>query len=216
MSEFIKKYNVTTALLIFIALPLIFLALGDFPRRTVLKESISILTILAFFLMLAQFFLTRSSKSILKVHKMSRILTMHKLMGYIVVLILLIHPFLIVVPRYFESGIAPMDACMTLVTSFDSLGVVLGMIAWCLMLILGLTSMLRNKLGMPYKTWRVFHGILSILFISLATWHAIDLGRHMDKAMSIFMIILAGSGIMLLLNTYFFKSAKKVGEKVNA
>ena len=210
MKETIKKYNLVMALFVFTALPLLFWALGDFPRRTVLKESISVLIILAFFMMLGQFFLARSN-GIIKAHKMRNILKIHKVIGYVFVSILLVHPILIVVPRYYESGVAPMQAFITILTTFNSTGVVLGIIAWCSILVLGPTSLLRNKLGLKYKNWRTIHGLLSILFIVVATWHAIDLGRHTDLAMSIYMIILAGSGVLLLLKTYLLKM-KTVGD----
>ncbi|ACN14598.1 conserved hypothetical protein [Desulforapulum autotrophicum HRM2] len=65
---------------------------------------------------------------------------------------------------------------------------------------------------MKYKTWRVFHGILAMLFISIAAWHVIDLGRHSNFAMSIYITMLAAGGIMLLLKTYMFKKSKKTSE----
>lgn len=190
---------------IFIGLPILLWATGDFPRRTYLKESLSILFILSFCLMLGQFFLARSNRSGVSGIKMSMVLKIHKAIGYIFVSVLLIHPFLIVVPRYFEGGIEPMEAFTTLITTIDSLGVVLGMVAWSLMLILGITSIMRKSLPMTYGTWRIFHGILSIVFIAVATWHAVDLGRHTDFTMSVFLITLAASGVVLLLRTYVLK-----------
>lgn len=203
-----KKYNTIIAILLFVGLPLLFWALGDVPRRTVLKESISILTLLAFSIMLAQVYLSRTNRKMLKGHKMSGVLKLHKVIGYIFVSILLLHPFLIVVPRYFEAGVDPIEAFFTLLNNYDTTGVLLGIIAWSLMLVLGLTSLFRRRIGMSYKTWRVYHGILSILFIGLASWHAIDLGRHTNAAMSTFIIILAGGGMILLLNTYLLKPIK--------
>lgn len=205
MENKIKTYNRIAATLTFIGLPVLFWALSDLPRRTLLKETISVITLIAFSLVLGQFFLARSNRKVLDGHKMSKVIKWHKMIGYIFLTILLAHPFLIVVPRYFESGIEPMEAFMTMINSLNSLGVVLGLIAWGLMLLIGITSLFRNKLPMSYKTWRVFHGILSIAFITLATWHAIDLGRHTNNAMAAFLIVMAAGGILLLLNTYFFK-----------
>lgn len=130
---------------------------------------------------------------------------LHKVIGYTFVGLLLFHPFLIVVPRYFEAGVEPQEAFLTILGTYNTKGVMLGIIAWTLMLLLGLTSLFRDKIGMTYKTWRVFHGILSMIFIGLASWHAIDLGRHTDVAMSVFILILAGGGIILLLKTYLLK-----------
>lgn len=189
-----------------IAIPLLIYALGDFPRRTPLKEIISVFTILAYFIMVGQFFLSRANNRVLKGHKMWKVSRLHKVIGYIFTGILLFHPFFIVLPRYFEAGLDPKEALVCLLTTFDSRGVILGISAWCLMLIIGITSILRGKLGLKYNTWRTIHGILSILFISLACWHAIDLGRHTDPGMSVYMIALSSLAVGLLLKTYFQKS----------
>ncbi len=195
---------------VLVLLPLLFWAVGDFSRRSVLKEIISITTLLAFFLMLGQFYLAKSNRRMLKEYKLTGVLKIHKIIGYIVISILIIHPVLIVLPRYFEAGIEPMEAFTTLLTTFSSRGVILGMIAWSLILILGVTSIFRNKLGMKYKSWKLLHGILAICFIFIASWHAITLGRHMDLPMRLLIIILAAGGISLLLNTYFINPSLNI------
>lgn len=208
MEKQIRLYNGIAAAAIFLGLPILFFCMGDFPERSALKNGLSLLTIIAFCTMLAQFYLARSNKKILKAHKMSKIIKYHKYIAYTFVSILLVHPFLIVLPRYFESGVDPIDAFVTIITSFNSTGVILGIIAWCLMLIIGLNSLFRDKIGMTYKTWRLFHGILSIAFITTAAWHVIDLGRHANSSLTIYIIALAAIGVLLLLKTYFFKSTK--------
>jgi len=131
------KYNYIIAVLLFIGLPLLFWAFGDIPRRTALKESISILTLIAFSMMLGQLYLTRTNRKILKDHKQSRVHKLHKTIGYIFVFVLLVHPFLIVVPRYFEAGVEPIEALIKMISTYDTTGVLLGIIAWSLFLILG-------------------------------------------------------------------------------
>lgn len=207
MENKIKIYKQLAIIGVFLALPLLFYFLGDFPRRSVLKETISLLTILAFFSMLIVFYLSRTNRSFLKEFKMSKINKWHKVLAYIFVSILLVHPFLIVLPRYFEAGISPMEAFKTLITTYSTKGIILGMAAWCLMLILGITSLLRNKLPMSYKSWRLLHGILSSAFIVLASFHVIDMGRHMNIEMTWLIAILSGIGIALLLTTYIFKTS---------
>lgn len=211
MEKRIQTYNLIAAILIFIGMPSLLYALGDFPRGTFLKETISMLTLLAFSMMMGQFFLARSNRAMLKVHKTSSILKIHKFIGYFFIGILLVHPFLIVFPRYFESGTEPKEAFITLITSYDRPGVLLGMIAYTAMLILGLTSLFRKRLALSYRTWRVFHGIMSIVFIAFASWHAINLGGHINNAFTFYFLMLAILGVLLLLNTYFSKSSKTVG-----
>jgi len=200
-----KRNNIILMVTVLIGLPLLFWAVGDFPRRTVLKEVFSVLTLIALSMMIGQFFITGSNRKMFQVKSMAKLVKFHKIFGYVFVGVLLLHPFLIVFPRYFESGVEPMEALTTLLTTFNSTGVILGIIAWLLILIIGLTSSFRNKLPMKYTSWRLLHGILSIIFIIVASWHAIDLGRHTNVPMSVFIIILSGSGVILLLKTYFSK-----------
>lgn len=205
MENKIKIYNRIAAIAVFVTLPILFYAVGDFPRRTLLKEAISVATIVSFFIMLMQFYLSRANHSILEGHKMARVVKWHKALGYIFVSILLVHPLLIVLPRYFEAGVTPVDAFIELIFNFNQQGLLLGLVAWSLMLIIGITSMFRKSLPFSYKTWRVVHGVLSIVFIAVASFHVIDMGRHINTPMIWLVAILAITGIALLLKTYVFK-----------
>ncbi len=205
MQDTIKKQYIFIASILFVGLPLLFWALGDFPRRTVLKESISIITIVAFFMMVAQLFLSRSNDTLVKIYPFKAILKVHKFIGYFFVVVFILHPIMIVVPRFFEAGVFPGESFLKLITTFNTTGQIIGLIAYILMFILGATSIFRDKLNMSYKTWKLFHGFLSVLFVGLATWHAIDMGRHTDNAMSLWMILLAFGGSMMVLNMYISK-----------
>jgi len=194
--------------LTFVLVPVLCYTLVDFPRRSIIKEVISMLSIMAFFIMLMQFFLSRAGSYFLQGQSMGRIIKWHKVLGYIFICVLMLHPFLIVFPRYFESGVTPQEAFITLITTAN-LGVVLGMVAWLLMFILGLTSLIRTKLGMRYRTWRLLHGILSIAFISVAAFHVVLLGRHMHQSMIWLITSSSIIGVSLLLSIYVFKPSKK-------
>lgn len=205
MEKRIRKYNTIAAIIVFVVLPILLISMGENQDRSLLKNTISFLTIISFCMMLAQFFLARSNKNNLKGHKMSKIIKIHKIIGYVFVSILVFHPFLIVVPRYFESGVDPIDAFVTIISTLTSSGIIMGMIAWCLMFIIGLTSLFRDNLGLSYKNWRVFHGILSVAFIVLASWHVIDLGRHSNNTITIYIISVTAIAVLLLLKTYLVK-----------
>ena len=211
MREYVTSRFFRQFLLAFTGLPLLIWAMGNFPERSLLKESLSVMTILAFCQMIGQFFWARTNRYAVENLKMSKVIKYHKIIGYTCLSVLLFHPVFLVVPKFFESGVAPVDAFITIITTLNQ-GVVLGIIAWCLMLILGITALSRKRLPMKYKTWRVFHGILAMLFISIAAWHVIDLGHHSSLAMSILIIILIAGGVLLLLKTYTFKKSKKTSE----
>lgn len=219
MKKDIKKYHIIAAVFVFILIPIGLFEFGDFPRRSNLKEAISMLTVLAFSLMIGQFFLARSNNYFVKFFKFNRVLSVHKFTGYSVVGFFLIHPFLIVLPRFFEAGVSPLDALIQILTTFESLGVILGQITWGLMFLIGMTSFFRDKiiigkLKMNYQTWKVFHGLLSILFIATASWHAIELGRHTDSVISTFIVLLViiGSGLLIKQYTSPSKTALDVAQ----
>ena len=209
--EKLNKYKkLIPAASLFIGLPLLLWILGDFPGKTILKEFLSLLTILAFCFMLAQFYFTRHNKYFAKGREFSMVVKLHRYIGYVFIAVLVLHPFFIVVPRFFEAGVEPSDAFITLITEFDSLGVVLGLIAYGIMILLFLTTFFRNKFHLQYRLGRMFHGYLSVLFIVAAAWHVIDIGRHTNVPFSVYIILMAVSGIIHLFLTYFFESKKEL------
>ena len=197
---------IATAIAVFIGLPLLFYALGDTPRRTYLKEGLSIVTLIAFSVMLGQFFLARSNKAMLELFNAPVVQKVHKWIAYGAILIMALHPFFIVLPRYFEAGAKPWDALWTMLTTFDSLGILLGLFAWLAMIAIGVTAYFRMRLMKRFKNkyrgWRAFHAVLTVSFTVAAIWHAIDLGRHTDLAMSLFFVGLAAAGIAMLARLY--------------
>lgn len=202
MGSTIKKYYLFISVVMFLGLPLLFWVLGEYPVRSLLKESLSLLFILALFMMFAQFFLSHANSSMTKLYHFHDILKWHKFIGYLFVIVFIFHPFLIVVPRFFEPAVLPQDSFWKLITTFETTGQIVGLVAYIFMFVLGATSVFRDKLGIKYETWKYLHGILSILFIIFATWHAVDMGRHSEKAMSIWMILLAFGASAMLLKTY--------------
>lgn len=212
MENNIKLKYILISLFIFVIIPLFILSLQTLPPRTLLKESTSVLVIVGFFFLLGQFYLNRSNKVFIKIYKMVKIIKLHKIIGYTVIAIFFIHPFLIVLPRFFEAGVDPIYAFWLMITDFKSLGIIFGLIAWCVMIALLLTSFYKDKLNMTYSKWRLLHIVLSVVFISTALWHVIDLGRHMNEIMILFIFLLVCISVYQLGKLYFSKNYKK--EKV--
>jgi predicted ferric reductase len=200
MMPYFKSRFFIQSLLAFIGLPLFVWALSGLPMRTVLKESLSILTLLAFFLTMGLFYWSRAGGSAARDLKMSRIVRLHKWMGYTGVSLLLLHPFFLIMPKFFEAGVAPAEALVTILTTTNQ-GVILGILAWSLILIIGLTALTRNRLPLRYTTWRTLHGLLASVFITIAAWHVIDLGRHATFVMSLLIILMTAGGVQMLLRS---------------
>lgn len=211
---YLKSRFFIQSLLAFVALPLLAWALSGVPMRSALKESLAILTLVPFFLMMGLFYWSRTGIPATGELKMGRIVRLHKWMGYTGVGLLLLHPVFLVVPRFFESGVAPLDALTTILTTTNQ-GIILGILAWSLMLTIGLTALVRNRLPLKYTTWRTLHGLLAAVFIPIAAWHVIDLGRHATLAMSLLIILMTAGGIQMLLRDYAvtFAAVKKEGKQ---
>lgn len=202
-------FKLLPLIITFIGVPLLLWVLGEFPKRNILMESLSLLTILGFTLLLSQFFFSRINKSLVKDIRMVNVLKIHKFIGYLFISILLLHPFFIIVPKFFDSGVSPADAFLKLITTFSSLGVILGLTAYTCMVILIVSAFFRFKLHLKYRTWRNLHGYLTMLFVITATWHVITLGRHSNTSFSIYYVLMVASGIYYLLKTHLFKTSKR-------
>jgi predicted ferric reductase len=212
MNAIIKNMFFRQYTIIFVGIPILIWALNNLSYRSLFKESLSVLTILVFCLMIGMFFCSRLNPYAVKKVKMAKVIKFHKIIGYTCMTLLLFHPVFLIIPRFFESGCSPVDAFVTIVTTFNQ-GVILGILAWSLMLIIGITSLTRRMLPMGYKTWRSLHSILAGCFIFIATWHVIDLGRHSSHAMSMFIIIMTAGNLLLVGKHTLLKTIKPTGVK---
>ncbi|APY11925.1 hypothetical protein BWZ22_12110 [Seonamhaeicola sp. S2-3] len=206
-----KSYIVKLLVLIFtfVIVPLIFYFTGNFPRRSTLMETFSILTILSFSLLLSQFFTTRLNYKLMKQIRMVNVVAIHRFIGYTFISVILLHPFFIIIPKFFDNGVTPIDAFVRLITTFSSTGVILGLIAYTTMLVLMITAFFRFKLHLKYKTWRKLHGYLTLLFVSVATWHVVNIGRHSNTSFTVYYVLMVVIGVFYLMRTYLTKTVKK-------
>ena len=205
--NYILKFS--ALIITFIAVPLFLYFFGNFPRRTTLMETLSIVTLLAFSLLLSQFFTSRLNYKLMKQIRMVNVVAIHRFIGYLFISVILLHPFFIIVPKFFDDGVTPTDAFVKLITTFSSTGVILGLIAYAVMLILLVTAFFRFKMHMHYRTWRRLHGYLTLLFVIAATWHVIDMGRHSNNTFTLFYLLVVAIGIYYVLRKYIIKKTAK-------
>lgn len=197
-----RSHKILILLLLFTGIPLFIYFFGDFPRRPLLKEVISVVTIVSFFMMLLQFYLSRFNKSLDGNVKKSKVVQWHKVLGYVFVSILLSHPLMIVLPQYTNQGLTPWEALGSLLGEWNSYGVAMGIMAWVLMLVIGLLSAFRNKLNMKYTSWRLLHGWMSLAFVIIASLHVVSLGRHSNMSMDVLIALITVGIIWLTFRTY--------------
>lgn len=202
-------FKLSALIIAFIGVPLLLYFSGNFPKRTNLMETLSIVTLLGFSLLLSQFFTSRLNYKLMKQIRMVNVLVIHKFIGYVFISLILLHPFFIIIPKFLDDGVAPSDAFVKLITTFSSTGVILGLVAYACMLILMVTAYFRFKLHLSYRTWRSLHGYLTLLFVITATWHVINMGRHSNTSFTLFYLLVVAIGIYYVLRKYLFKTSKK-------
>jgi predicted ferric reductase len=56
-----------------------------------------------------------------------------------------------------------------------------GRLAFVLFLLVIASSLLRQRLRLPYEGWRIAHALLSTLAFALALWHLLGAGRYLDQ-----------------------------------
>jgi predicted ferric reductase len=56
-----------------------------------------------------------------------------------------------------------------------------GRLAFVLFLLVIASSLLRQRLQLPYEGWRIAHALLSTLGFALALWHLMGAGRYLDQ-----------------------------------
>jgi hypothetical protein len=107
MGAYNKSCFFRQSALAFAGLPLFIWTMSNLWERSLLRNSLSVMTILAFFQIMGLFFWSRANSTAVRDLKMGRVAKFHKIVGYTCVTIMLLHPAFLVVPRFFESGVAP-------------------------------------------------------------------------------------------------------------
>lgn len=135
-------------------------------------STVNLLAMMAFFV---QFPLGSRLKQIPIFANIDWSISKHKKAGQWLGAIFLLHPLLILGPRFFVSF---NDAMVSIVETITSPQMLTGVIAWCLMIVWILTSIFKNHLPMRYETWRFTHVVGFVVIAFLATLHVTSVGSH--------------------------------------
>jgi predicted ferric reductase len=183
-------------------------SLFSFPERQLFMRAISSMTIFAFFLLAGQFYCSRRLNEDAPAIAMFSFFKFHNLIGYVCLAVFLLHPFFLVLPKFFDSGIGPAEAFVTMVTTFSSPGIILGITSWILLLIIGLSSYFKSVLPIKYILWRKIHTALASVFIVTAASHVLALSRHANLSVSLFTLALCSCSILFYLSNRPEKTPK--------
>ncbi|MBF0443296.1 MAG: ferric reductase-like transmembrane domain-containing protein [Oligoflexales bacterium] len=184
----------------FFMIPVLFAWLQDIPSRFLLKEFFSLLAIGAFHLAIGQAFLVKFFRQV----KLSELGLCHKPVGYAVMVIMLLHPLFIIMPRFFLNELSPLSCLSEMI---ESPRLATGICAWLTLLTLALLSIFKNRLHFGKSMWIRMHTVISIIFYILAFHHMVRIGRHSNIAVNfltsgfIFFILLRAAMNEFKINT---------------
>ncbi|MDO8863943.1 ferredoxin reductase family protein [Haliea sp. E1-2-M8] len=175
--------------------------------RGVYEELVQLLSIVGLSMMLFQFFLTARVDAVARHAGVDNTMRLHTRMGEFLGYLILLHPFLIVAPRFF---VAPSFALSDTWDLFTRPETSTGMYAWCLMLVWVLMAVFKERTGLSYESWRYTHSAGFVAIIILATHHAVTVGRHgrYNAWFDTLWIALCVLAVGMVLYVYFVRPRK--------
>lgn len=123
----------------------------------------------------------------------------HKILAVITLFIILIHPVTLFILKYFNAG------------SFSDIAVLLGPIAFFVLVLVVISSLLRKKF--PYSLWIIIHRF-SILALAAGVYHSFALASWVKEYVVLSALVVAGAvlgvvGIILrILSMLLYPTAK--------
>jgi predicted ferric reductase len=100
---------------------------------------------------------------------------LHRKLGKWLALVFLLHPLLILAPRFMVSFDTGLDSFMTTIRAEQMLT---GIIAWLALLAWVLLAVFRDRLKITYELWRLTHVLGFVAIATLATLHITTVGSH--------------------------------------
>jgi len=129
-----------------------------------------------------------------------KIMAFHKLAAWWILVAIVLHPIAYVAPTWLEDpslGRERLVAYLTL-PHYRS-----GVIAWAALVLLVLSSALRNRLPWRYEVWRATHLVLGTVAIAAGLQHAIGTGRFAAIGPVEIYWYLVGAGILAVLSILY-------------
>ncbi len=176
----------------------------DLEQRGWYETVIVALSIVGLTALLAQYLLAGRLQTVTEVTGIDNGMRIHRKAGELVALFFFLHPFLIVLPRFWLAPQLAIDDLWLMLTTAES---ATGVYAWAIMSIWILLAVFRDRLPITYEAWRISHGIGLVAVAILATWHAVTVGRHgvYEPWFDVMWIALCTLAIGTLAYTYFVR-----------
>lgn len=201
-----KLHRCVPIVLCFAATPVALASFQAVPTQSAFQHLVLLLSLMAFGLVLGQFWLSRRLARMPGGISMAGIHRIHRIIGYTTGAFFLLHPFLMVVRRFWVLESNPMHNFRELITAPAMLPAIA---AWFFMIVMIILSASGFRRALRPLNWRIAHGLLSSAFVAMATWHVVATGRHSNQMMSLFWIALTVWAVAPLLFSYLPNPARR-------
>ena len=149
---------------------------------------------IGFALMALEFSLISRIKSAAEPFGEDSLQLFHNIMGVIALGFILAHPTLLIISEYpANCWLNPFSACANTATIAAALSVYV-------LILLIMTSLFRERLGIKYEVWYVAHGLFALFVVFAALVHIFTLGRFTSAPIMKVVWILYAALVLTLLS----------------
>ncbi|MFW5970399.1 MAG: ferric reductase-like transmembrane domain-containing protein [Halofilum sp. (in: g-proteobacteria)] len=178
-------------------LPLTLAVVADAPGRPGLGDLASSIAMVGFAALLLEFAFSGRFRLLTDLAGMDALMRFHQFSGYVVLLMLLLHPYLYaLVPA--ETGVPGSGD-----PGGTALAGVTGFIAWFGLIGLVFAAIFRDDLPIPYERWRLGHGVGAAIIALLGLVHTLGAGTAAASPLVAgFWIGAVGLALLTLVQVY--------------
>lgn len=155
-------------------LPLGLAMLADAPSASRWEMAGAALALVALPAMAIQFFISGRFETASGQLGIDRVMALHKIAAWGILVAILLHPVLYVVPTLLDDTGRGLERLRAYVTSPRILS---GVVAWACVVLLIVSAALRNRLPLTYEAWRAGHVVLALAAVVAGLNHAVSVGR---------------------------------------
>lgn len=163
------------AYLCLLSFPLLATTAVNMQEKTLYASFLVLFNCVAMALFFLQFPLVGRLKGVGVFANINWSMFLHRRVGKWLAVIFLLHPVLILAPRFLVSFDTGMQS---LVAAIQARQLLTGIIAWLALLLWVLLAVLRDRLSMSYEVWRLTHVLGFVGIAALATLHVTTVGSH--------------------------------------
>lgn len=171
----IRKSNLVVAYLLILLIPYLATLSLNLDYKGFYSATLAFLNTLAMMAFFIQFPLAGRLKHLPMFSNIDWSMSRHKNVGKWLGFFFLLHPLLILAPRFLVSFDDGMTSVVEAITSPQLLT---GIIAWLVMILWVVLAIFKDRLRISYETWHLTHLLGFVIVCVLATLHITSVGRH--------------------------------------